>query len=230
MKFNQIFLITTTLLTTASCGKQKNKEATGFSTSTLMSATRDLTPSERTVATRVCYAYQSKNNSFKTQSYFGGSFTFNLSSKSCAEVKESYSVVGVLGTSLTDRNALVFSSNTTKPFESKVQTAQSGFLSQLCSKIQNNLPISNTAVVEGVSVQVAFVATDMDTYTLRYFTPQNNVMKIQSAETFKVRTQFNLEAGQILGMDEQYSRQTVCAADGSKYSEFIQNYVNFVIQ
>ncbi len=221
--------MTATLLTIASCGENKNKGGgTSFSVNQSMTATRDLTAAERTIATRICYAYQSKNTSFKTQTYFGGSFSFNMNSKACTETSENYTVVGVLTTG-TD-GGLMYDTKTTKPFSAKVQTSQSGFLSQLCTKIQNNLAISNTAVVDNVTVQVAFTSTDLDTYVLNYFTSQNNVMKISSADTYKVRTQFNQSASQILGMDEIFTRQSVCTSDASKFSQFTQTYTGYVPQ
>lgn len=227
LQFNHLFLMTATMLTIVSCGANKNNSATtGFSSSLAMTTTKDLTTAERTIATRICYAYQSKSTSFKTQTYFGGSYTFNMTKKDCSDRVESYSIVGVLQSKSTGEFYYLTSSPQT--FSSKVQTSNSGFLVQLCSKIQNNLPVSNTAVDGNTTVQVAFTSTDLDTYTLNYFVPQNNVMKIQYAETFKVRTQFNQGAGQILGMDEVYTKQAVCDGNDAKFSEFSQKFASFV--
>ncbi|MBC7714297.1 MAG: hypothetical protein H7177_13215 [Rhizobacter sp.] len=226
-RFDHFILMTSALLIVSGCGANKSIESTSFSTSAIMVATRDLTTAERTIATRICYAYQSKNTSFKTQTYYGGTFNFNMNYKDCSNVKSAYSVAGILSTSTTDTRALVYSTDTTMQFNKAVQTAQAGYLSQLCTKIQNNLVISNTVVDGSTRVQLSFTATDMDSYTLQYFSPVNNEMKIQSAETFKVRTQFNIVANQILGMDETYVRQQICTGDANAFTELNQVYVNY---
>ena len=228
VSYNHLFLMTATLLTIASCGENKNKGGsnTGFVVNQSVSAVRDLTAAERTIATRICYAYQSKNSSLRTQTYYGGTFNFSVNTKSCSLANENYLVSGVLTTA--PDGSLIFDSKTTKSFNNKVQTSQTGFLSQLCSKIVNNLPVSNTAVVNNVTVQVAFLTSDLDTYVLNYFTSQNNVLKITSADTFKVRTQFNQSPGQILGMDESYTKQSVCS-DNKTFSQATQNFTGFTV-
>lgn len=229
-RFDHFFLLSTLLLLVGGCGANNHVQmpSTSFSTSAIMTATRDLTNPERTIATRICYAYQSKNTRLKTQTYYEGTFNFNMSYKNCAtpSTLSNYTVSGILTTSLSDPKALVYNTDTTMPFNKSVQTAQSGFLSQLCSKIQNNLPISNTATENQVTVQVAFNATDFDSYTLQYFGTTDK--KIQSAETFRVRTQFNISANQILGMDEIYSKQQICSNDSTKFSELTQTYSNYL--
>jgi hypothetical protein len=230
-RFDHFFLILPALLI-SSCGPQRNtKVSSVFSISAIMSTTRDLTTAERAVAARICYAYQSKYTNFRTQTYYGATFNFNIDSRDCENVRANYSISAILTTSPTYLanypKPLIYSTNSTKSFNSAVQTAQAGFLSQLCNKIQNNLPISNTATDSGNTIQVSFTATDIDSYTLQYFTPVNNVMKIQFAETFKVRTQFSIGTNQILGMDEIYSKQKVCEKYPDRFSDFNQLYVNF---
>jgi len=51
--------------------------------------------------------------------------------------------------------------------------------------------------------------------------------KIQSAEKFLVRTQVDMGAGKILGMDESYSSQKVCQSGESlKFSNFEQTFTS----
>ena len=227
LPLNHIFLISSALLLISGCGSNNNPISTTFSTSALIVAKRDLTIQERTIATRICYAYQSKNTSFKSQTYYGATFNFNMSFKECNNNTSNYTVSGVLTASPTTENLLIYSTTNTARFNKKVQTAQTGFLAQLCQKIQNNIPISNTVINNDSTVQIAFSSGSMDSYTLQYFTKINNVSKISSAETFKVRTQFNITANQILGMDESYSRQQVCSDDSSKFTELNQVFLNF---
>jgi hypothetical protein len=224
---DHFFLLSIALLTLEGCGVQHTADVAGtFSSSASLALTHDLDSSERTVATRICYAYQAKNSNFKTQTYYGGTFTFNMTNKDCNNTKSAYSVAGVLTTSLVDTRQLVYATSSTMPFNKSVQTSQTGFLSQLCTKIQNNLAISNTVVDSGNTIQISFSSTDIDSYTLRYFSAVSGITKIQSAETFKVRTQFNIVANQILGMDESYVKQAVCT-DSTNYSELTQNYSGY---
>lgn len=231
VQFNHLFLTTATMLTIASCGQQYNKGggSSEFSTSMALQTSRDLSTAERTIATRICYAYQSKNTTFRTQTFFGGSYTFNMKKRNCSSdgATELYSIVGVLQSKTSGE--LYYDTKSTKTFISKVQTSSSGFLAQLCTKIQNNMAVTNTATTDdGQTVQVVFTSTDLDTYSLNYFKSVNNVMKIQYAETFKVRTQFNQTGTQILGMDEIYTKQTVCDSDPTKFSDVSQTYVGYV--
>ena len=224
--FHYLFLMTTTLLTIVSCGENKNKsQEVGFAVNQQVSATRDLNDAERAIATRVCYAYQSKASSFKTQAYNGGTFNFSLESKNCEDIKDIYSVSGSLITG--SDGSLTYDSKSPKKFFPKIQTSQSGFLSQLCSKIVTNQAISNTAVINNVIVQIILQASDLDTYTLNYYQLQDKVLRITSADTYKVRTQFNLNNGQILGMDEKYSQQAVCS-DNKNFSQISQSFTSFV--
>jgi hypothetical protein len=224
-QFDYFFLISASLLLASGCGKQDTYVPAGFSTSAVLSATRDLTTAERTIATRICYAYQSKNTAFRTQTYYGNTFNFSVNYKDCSNAISKVIIPGVLTTSTADSAGLMFAADTALPFNKTVQLAKSGFLSQLCTKIQNNQAISNTVVDSGVTVQIAFVAQDMDSYVLQYF---NSSKKIDSAETFRVRTQFNMTAGQILGMDESYTQQKVCSGNTEKFSDYSQSFVNFV--
>jgi hypothetical protein len=227
-QFDHFILICSTLLFNISCGAQKNIVEESFSSASSMVQVQDLTPIERSVATRICYAYQSKSTSFKTQAYMTGSFVFSVTSKDCTGKESSSNITSTLGTSNDEKRSLIFNSNSTFPFLKTVQSSQSGFLSQLCLKIQNNLPIKNTLVKNDTTIQVSFTSKDIDSYTLQYFSTQNNVVKIQSSETFKVRTQFNITTNQILGMDEFYTKMQVCASDTSKNSQVSQAFLNFI--
>lgn len=219
LQFNSFFLFFL-----VSCGPGRNQNSTGFSTSASMAPTQNITSEERIIATRICYAYESKNASFKTQTYLGKPFNFALSSRDCAGKNDVYSILSNLLTSTENNNAMVFFTNSTRPFFKNVQTSKSGYLSQLCNKIQNNEAINNTTVTKDIVVQIEFATSNLDSYTLKYFSLKNGVRKITFAETFKVRTQFNLSESQILGMDEEYIKQEVCPGETKAFSQLVQTY------
>ena len=226
-RFDYIFLSLAATLTMAGCGDNHKREiASVFSTSAQMAPVQELTAEERTIATRICYAYQSKNTAFQTPNYYGGTFNFNVGSRDCSNTSDAYAVTSVLTSP--ERYSLIFSTTNPKPFVNKVQTNQSGFLSLLCTKILTNQPVSNTVDDTVNKIQIRFFRSDIDSYSLQYFALKSGVMKITMAETFKVRTQFDLTTNQILGMDERYSKQQVCATDDSKYSEFDQTFSSFI--
>lgn len=223
------FLISlTTLATLSGCGGGAgSKDPSGYSINAQMSAVQNLTAEERAIATRICYAYQSKSSSFRGMNYNGGTFNFSVDSRNCVDAKETYSITSILKATST---SMVLETSSEKPFYGTIQTSSVGLLSQLCSKMQNNLPVSNTATDGKVKIQVGFFRDTLDSYTLRYFSPSSSdasKMVITSAETFKVRTQFNISGTQILGMDEKYSVQQTCGTS-EKYSEFNQNFTSFV--
>lgn len=215
----------TGILAVSGCGSGGgSKDPSGYSTNAQLSVVQNLTPEERTIATRICYAYKSKSSSFRGQSFDGGTFVFAMNSKNCVYTRASYSVSSVLKISST---SMVFEPDTDKPFHKTIQTDESGYLSQLCTKIQNNKPISNTVTETSTQIQIQFFRDTLDSYTLRYFAPSaDGSMKITSSETIKVRTQFDLNAGQILGMDESYTIQQTCGST-DKYSELKQTLSTF---
>ena len=189
-----------------------------------MSAIQNISSDERAIATRICYGYQSKDSNFRAQTYYGGTFVFNIVNKDCKSVTVNYNIPGIL--TLEDKVNMTYETESVKAFESKIQTNQSGYLVQVCKKIQSNKTISNTATESGTQVQVRFfkdVASGLDSYKLSYFTAAGVITK---AETFNVRTQFNVSGKQILGMDEKFIRQESCPGS-DKYSEFSQAFSNF---
>ncbi len=198
-----------------------------YSTSAQIQAVRNLTTDERNIATRICYAYQSKSTNFKTPDYMGGTFSFNISTKSCVDKKDAYIVNAILATDSSDR--LTFQTSTTKTFRSIVQTTDVGYLAQLCPKIQNNLAISNTvSISDEERVQITFFKDSMDSFKIQRFVPNaKKEFVIASSETFKVRTQNNLSTGQIIGLDEVFVKQETCPSDSTKYQEFSQVFSTF---
>lgn len=214
------------MLILAGCGGAGSKDPSGYSTNAQMSVVQDLSPVERAIATRICYAYQSKSSSFRGLLFNGGSFVYNIDSKNCVDARTSYTVNSVLKVAV---SSLTMEPDTDKPFQKVVQTDTMGYLSQLCAKIKNNKPISNTVTETATKIQISFFQDTLDSYNLRYFTPSgtNGAYKITSSETLKVRTQFNLSGSQILGMDEKYTLQQTCGSS-DKYSEFNQTFSSFV--
>lgn len=213
-----------------SCGARKdgNNSAMAYSTNAEMVQVQDLESAERDIATRICYAYRSKTTNFRIPTYTDKFYDFSMSTKDCEEKRSDSSLITTIKASSTNAATLLFvpTVKTSSQFYDKIQTTESGFLSQLCTKIQSNQPISNTVSVEDSTstIQLRFFKDDLDSYTLSYFTKsQDGKMKISSAETFKVRTQFNLNSTQILGMDEIFIRQTTCS-DPTKYTDFVQRF------
>lgn len=225
LKQNSFILSITGLLVLSGCGGAGSKDPSGYSISAQMSVVQNLTPEERAIATRVCYAYQSKSSSFRSQNYNGGTFIFNMKSRNCVDARSDYTVNSVLKASV---SSMTLVPDTDKPFVTSIQTDQSGYLAQLCGKIQNNKPISNTVTEMTTKVQISFFKDTLDSYTLKYFTPDEatKAMRIESMDTYKVRTQVGIGSGQILGMDEGYSRFQTCGTS-DKYSEFNQNFSSF---
>jgi hypothetical protein len=212
------------------CGAGNSKAPVTFSTSAALSEERILTSNERNIATRICYAYKSKSSNFRSGDFIKKSFTFSSQKTDCQNSVLKYQVAA--GLQYDNNNNLIFTPgialNPSFRFYSMVQTDTNGYLSQLCTKIKNNEAISNTTTTNNVKVQISFDTTDMDSYQLMYFNRQSDgTYKVDSAEKFKVRTQFSFTTGQILGMDQVYSTQKVCSSfDKIKNSDFTQTFIS----
>lgn len=218
-----LFLLTPALLFSCGGGQAGRTPASTFSTTAQLVATRDLTTEERAIATRICYAYQSKGTNFRTPTYLGGTFNYSVSSTDCSKSKKSYQVKAILETS---GQSLAMKPQEDVAFESAVQTNESGLIKQLCTKIQNNQAISNTADSGTEKVQISFFKDTLDAYNIQYFSNEKGKFVASGAEVFKVRTQFNLtNASQILGMDEVYMGYETCS--GETYAEFYQNFTGW---
>lgn len=217
-----LLLSSSFLLALAGCGGAGSKDPTGYATNAQMSVVQDLSPEERAIATRICYAYQSKSSSFRGQTYNAGSFAYNITSKNCVDARSDYKVNAVLKATTT---SMVMEPDTDRPFQKVVQTDTSGYLTQVCAKIRSNRPISNTVTETSTKIQIKFFKDTTDSYTLRYFTPSgaNGALKISSGETIKVITDSSTG---ILGMDNKYTIQQTCGTS-DKYSEFNQVFSAF---
>jgi hypothetical protein len=222
LRTSYLLLSTTSMLALAGCGGAGSKDPTGYSISAQLSVVQDLSPEERAIATRICYAYQSKSSGFRGQSYNAGSFIYKIESKNCVDAQADYTVNAVLKATT---SSMVMEPDTDKPFQKVVQTDTAGYLSQLCAKIKNNKVISNTVTETSTKIQIKFFKDTFDSYTLRYFNPTgtNGELKITSAETLKVRTDSGTG---ILGMDEKYTIQQTCGTS-DKFSEFNQTFSAF---
>ena len=189
----------------------------------------DLSDSQRIIATRICYAYQSKVATFK--GIVGNNFLFKTVNTDCAARELKNDIMATLRYDL--NNNLEFAVNDpTQLFVKSVQTDTVGYLAQLCTKIKNNEVINNTVVTGNVKTQVEFSRKDGDQYVLKTFTVNGDVSTFQSADTYSVRTQFNISPGQILGMDERFERQKVCPSGATPakpnppvtYSRYVQTF------
>ncbi len=209
-----------------SCGQAGGykKTTTTFNSETSLLSTTNLSQEERNIATRICYSYESKAKKFNTTEYLGGKFNFSNSKTNCTDQTMQYNVVSLLQIETADK--VKFSGlnlGAEQSFNGAIQTDKYGYLANVCYKIKYNQPISNTTVINGQTVQIIFSRTNLDTYTLNYFSTNNGITKIVMAETIKTRTQFDFVSGQILGMDEFYQKNAICS-DGKKSSQFTQNY------
>ncbi len=211
----------------ASCGGVVGIDPSLYYTSEQMSLVQSLSVEERTIATRICYAYQSKSSTFRSKSYDNGTFTFDINSKNCEDTRTNYTVNSVFKSL---NSSLTFVPETDKPFKSIIQTDKVGYLSQLCEKMFNNMPVSNTVAEANMTIQISFSRETLDSYTIKYFIPavnsQSNLMKIESMETYKVITKPVLGSGQIKGMDESYSSYKTCETS-DKFSEYSQKFSSF---
>ncbi len=223
-----IFISLSSLL--ASCGGGNSKPPTSFSPNAILAEERPLTNDERNIATRICYAYQSKSNNFRSGGFINQNFNFSASKTDCQNSVLNYNVTATLR--YDNNNNLYYAPpailDPNLRFYTKVQTDTSGYLSQLCSKIRTNQPITNTTTQDSTKVQISFSNDGLDYFLLMYFNKQTDgTYKADSAEQFKVRTQINFTTGQILGMDQVYSTQKVCSSfDKIKNSTFTQTFTS----
>ena len=224
-----IFLLSTMII--SSCGGGNSVINKKFSVNAIVSEEHPISNEERNIATRICYAYQSKSNNFRTSAYFGSNFIFSGKNTDCQSAISNYQISTNL--KYDSNSELIYATpsnfDNNIPFNKKVQTDRSGYFAVICSKILRNESISNTIDQSGVKVQISFVHDGLDNFLLQYFNKQSdNTYKIDSAENFKVRSQFDFSAGKILGMDESYKIQRVChdQMNSSKISEFEQNFLS----
>jgi hypothetical protein len=217
----------------SSCGGGNSVNKKTFTADTLLSEVHPIGNDERNIATRICYAYQSKSKNYRSSSsgFMGTNFIFSIKNTDCQNMIATAQISTVL--KYDNNNELIYetlsNSGMSSQFKTKVQTDSSGYLSQLCPKIVNNEAISNTTDQQNIKVQISFFHEDFDGFLLLYFNKQpDNTYKINSGEKLKILTQVNYTNGNILGMDEFYSTQKICGNqyDKNKFSEFEQNFVS----
>lgn len=224
------FILSTSLILSSCGGGDVGKGKTSFNVNAVLSETRNLTVDEMNIATRICYAYQSKSQKFRSTEFYGTQFIFAGKSTDCQNVVTNYDITSVL--KYNEQNVLVYvpvqSFSPNLQFIKKVQTESSGYLAQLCPKVFTNQPVSNTTTQQNVKVQISFFREDSDGFFLQYFNKQaDSSYKIESAEKFKVPTDPNAANGVIRGMDQYYAIQRVCnSGDKNKFSEFQQTFTS----
>lgn len=224
-----ILIFSSLIVTLTGCGNGTGKGKSITSTDISGVQTLEEGPisnAERAIATRICYAYQSKASTFRLTPFIGAKYNFRINNTNCSNQQEEYTVTPTLRYDL-NNNLEFFEADTSKLYAKVVQTDSTGFISQLCTRIKNNEAISNTTIIDNVLTQIQFFRDNLDAYTIRTFLQDATGSKIQSADTFYVRTQFNISSSeQILGMDERFIRQKICpgvqTAGVPKFSEFNQ--------
>lgn len=226
------FIMLSTSIILSSCGGGNSKINSGFGLDAQLVDERPLTTAERNIATRICYAYQSKSANFRTASYLGGRFVFTAAKTDCANNISTSQITTTMNYDRTNNLAYIPSTliDPNTKFFGKVQTDSSGYLSQLCPSILTNQAVSNTILQQNFKVQISFIRENLDGFILNYFSQQGqgtNTYKIVTAEKFKVRTLIDFTNGQILGMDEYYSTQQACNSfDKNKFSNFEQSFTS----
>lgn len=228
---NLFYTILSLSLIISSCGGGNSKPNITFSVDALLSEEHPISADERIIATRICYAYQSKSKNFRSSNLLGTSFIFSAKKTDCQNGVYPYQVNSIL--KYDETNSLVYGPlqnfDSSLNFNKKVQTDSSGYLAQLCPKIITNESISNTTDLMGTKVQISFFRDSLDGFLLNYFYKQSdNSYKIDSQEKFKVRTQIDYTAKNIIGMDENYSIQKVCPSqyDKPNFSTFEQSFIS----
>jgi benzoyl-CoA reductase/2-hydroxyglutaryl-CoA dehydratase subunit BcrC/BadD/HgdB len=225
-------LVLSVSIIASSCGggNLNNKAITSFNVNAILAEERPLTSEEIKIATRICYAYQSKSQKFRSSEYFGSKFIFSGKNTDCQNTSTNYQISTTL--KYNAQNTLEY---VTSPFlnsaltvNKKVQTETSGYLAQLCPKIFTNRSVSNTTTAQNYKVQISFIRNNLDSFYLQYFNQvADSSYKIESSERFDVVTDIGSDY-KINGMDQFYSAQRVCpsAYDKNKFSNFEQTFIS----
>jgi hypothetical protein len=216
----------------SSCGGGNSVSKKTFSIDAILSEEHPISNDERNIATRICYAYQSKSNVFRASNFIGTGFLFSGKQTDCQNNISNYQINSTLR--YNENNVLIYAPpanfDSTLNFNKSVQTDTAGFLAQICPKIVRNEPISNTTTMTNIKVQITFIREGLDGFILQYFKlqPDGRTFKIDSQDKFKTRTQIDFTNGQIMGTDEYYSTQKVCASslDKNRSSDFEQIFIS----
>lgn len=223
-----IHILLAIFIFTNSCGTNNVPvEVPGFSSGAAMKTVQDISVNERNIASSICLAFKSKSQNFKTTEYLGTRFVFETKQKTCGVQGAASTVNSTLA--LSDIDGTFHYISNAAYFNDFVQTNTSGYLSQVCTKIDNNQPISNTTTINGITVQIIFFKDTLEGYTVQYFTKlADGTTQMTSAETFKFRTTFTYSAAakNIMGMDEYYSKETTCSTDSTKTSLEEQTFIS----
>lgn len=191
-----------------------------------MQAVANLDSDQKNIATRICYAYQSKASNFYSSDYLNKNFKFNFKNKVCNS-KTTDIYTDNLKIILSGATGFSFQATTSKKLYSAIQIDSAGYLSKLCNKVFMNQPISNTTNVDSSLVQIQFLNqanSPNDSYLLTYYKRSSNGKYLSyMSEKFDVRTQRNYKSGDILGLDEIYSEQVLCS-DNASTSSFTQQF------
>ncbi len=221
-------LILSSSIILSSCGGGNSKPKTTFAPDAIMTDERNLTPDEKNIATRICYAYQSKSQKFRSTEFYGTQFIFQAKNTDCQNLVTTTNITTTMKYDAQNELAYIPSQyyDPSLAFNKKVQTDSSGYLAQLCPKVLTNQQVTNTITEANVKIQISFFKEDYDGYLLQYFNRQvDNTYKIDSAEKFKVPS----DPGAVIrGMDQFYSAAKICTSpsDKNKFANFEQNFIS----
>ncbi len=222
-----VILVSCISLAIFGCGKGRHPSSTSSQIADVQFLeAENIKEPELSVAKRVCYAYKSKRSAFKTN-YHGKDFKFDFSKKDCSSVEDSKVFMAKLKSPV-DATTLTWipvTEGDSFEFMTNIQDDESGYLKQLCERVFRGATISNSLKVNSSeTVQVQFKRSNIDQYQINFFSLQNNVQVLMSSDLFKVRTQFDVSNGQILGFDEEITRFKKCASQ-NKYQEFVHKVI-----
>ena len=163
MKFNRIFflLIYFSILTlTNSCGvgvQDKTKLIT-FALNAQMQPVENLNSVQRNIAANICSALKLKAQNYMTTDFLGTRFIFKTVPTTCGTIGATANIISTLAmmTDTFGTTSFHYNSSSTTNFNDFAQTDNSGYLAQVCNKINTTQDISNTTTINGIPVQIIF--------------------------------------------------------------------------
>ena len=116
------FLAIPSFLILSGCGGVIGIDPARYYTSEQMSLIQNISDRQRAIATRICYAYQSKSSSFRGKNYNDGTFIHDITSKSCEDTRTNYTVKSIFKSLNTSNTTMTLVPDTNKAFIATIQT------------------------------------------------------------------------------------------------------------
>jgi hypothetical protein len=213
----------------SSCGLDSNKRRDGdrpvnFSQS-ISAGGAPLSDQEKSIATRICYAFRSKRSTFRSE-LIGNVFNFKFNKTSCDGSKENDQYSTVLRQVLQSA-PLVYDSDNSNHFYKNVQSDQHGHLQQICKSVLNGETPLDTFDYLGGIAQVRFFSKLGDNFEVvlaRKKSALDSEYLPYQAERYTVLTSSGA-TGELLGLISKSKKYTPCAQGGLDNEVQEQNYV-----